>query len=126
VSIGPPALCPLPSPSSLALSLRRTFSPTHTSIASLPFIKADPYICLVRASDGKAKISTTVRKKRRRGGGVQRTTAVPSHSHPLSPSLFSLLQVSAKDHARFIESYGTILKAHMDGLKKKEKAKKKK
>jgi len=36
------------------------------------------------------------------------------------------LQVSAKDHARFIESYGTILKAHMDGLKKKEKAKKKK
>jgi signal recognition particle subunit SRP14 len=32
--------------------------------------------------------------------------------------------VPAKDAARFLESYGTILKAHMDGLKKKEKAKK--
>ena len=32
--------------------------------------------------------------------------------------------VPAKDAARFVESYGTILKAHMDGLKKKEKAKK--
>jgi len=35
-------------------------------------------------------------------------------------------QVSAREHSRFIESYGTILKAHMDGLKKKEKGKKKK
>jgi hypothetical protein len=33
-------------------------------------------------------------------------------------------KVSAKDHARFAESYGTLLKAHMDGLKKKAKKKK--
>ena len=51
-------------------------------------------------------------------------SALPPNSHPPFP--FSFPQVSAKDHARFIESYGTILKAHMDGLKKKEKVKKKK
>jgi hypothetical protein len=49
------------------------------------------FVCLVRASDGKVKISTTV---------------------------------AAKDHARFVESYGTILRAQMDGLKKKAKKKK--
>ena len=32
--------------------------------------------------------------------------------------------VTAKDAPRFVESYGTILKAHVDGLKKREKAKK--
>lgn len=32
--------------------------------------------------------------------------------------------VAAKDAPRFVESYGTILKAHVDGLKKKEKARK--
>ena len=30
-------------------------------------------------------------------------------------------KVSAKDYPRFIESYGTILKAHMDGLRKRER-----
>lgn len=49
------------------------------------------YVCLVRAADGKRKITTTV---------------------------------AAKDAPRFVESYGTILKAHVDGLKKKEKARK--
>ena len=32
-----------------------------------------------------------------------------------------LAQVSAKDHIRFQMSYATVLKAHMDALKKKEK-----
>eukprot|EP00884_Botryococcus_braunii_P009727 jgi/Botrbrau1/18756/Bobra.0386s0079.1 len=48
------------------------------------------YKCLVRASDGKKKIST----------------AVPE-----------------KEQFRFQDSLLTILKAHLDGLKKKEKAK---
>ena len=30
-------------------------------------------------------------------------------------------KVSTKDYPRFIESYGTILKAHMDGLRKRER-----
>ncbi|GBG79987.1 hypothetical protein CBR_g30248 [Chara braunii] len=49
--------------------------------------------CLVRATDGKRKISTT-----------------------LSP----------KEHIRFQTAYATLLKAHLDNLKKKEKAHKKK
>ncbi|CAL5222481.1 g4853 [Coccomyxa viridis] len=48
------------------------------------------YVCLVRATDGNKKISTTV---------------------------------TAKDYSRFQESYATILKAHMDALKRKEKTK---
>jgi hypothetical protein len=35
--------------------------------------------------------------------------------------LVSCLQLTAKDHLRFQTSYGTVLKAHMDSLKKKEK-----
>lgn len=46
--------------------------------------------CLIRATDGKRKISTVV---------------------------------AAKDHVRFQDSYNTILKAHMDALKKREKKK---
>ncbi|CAL8460539.1 g68 [Coccomyxa elongata] len=55
--------------------------------------KPDPaaeYVCLVRATDGKRKISTTL---------------------------------NTKEYVRFQESYGTILKAHMDALKKREKSK---
>ena len=37
-----------------------------------------------------------------------------------------LAQVSTKDHIRFQMSYATVLKAHMDALKKKEKKEKKK
>jgi hypothetical protein len=61
------------------------------------------------------------------GGGWKGRGVFSSRSSALTHvSLSFLFQVSAKGHARFIESYGTILKAHMDGLKKKEKAKKKK
>lgn len=48
--------------------------------------------CLVRATDGKKKISTLL---------------------------------SAKDHHRFQMAYATVLKAHMDTLKKREKKEKK-
>lgn len=48
--------------------------------------------CLVRATDGKRTISTTL---------------------------------SAKDHQRFQMAYATVLKAHMDALKKREKKDKK-
>ncbi|MQL83669.1 hypothetical protein Taro_016166, partial [Colocasia esculenta] len=50
------------------------------------------YRCLVRATDGKRTISTSL---------------------------------SAKDHQRFQASYSTILKAHMDSLKKRERKDKK-
>lgn len=43
---------------------------------------------------------------------------------PSVEAALSLVQVTAKEHARFTESYGTILKAHMDGLKRREKKKK--
>eukprot|EP01018_Ginkgo_biloba_P015478 Gb_20640 [translate_table: standard] len=46
------------------------------------------YRCLVRATDGKKVISTTL---------------------------------SAKDHQRFQAAYATVLKAHMDALKKRER-----
>ncbi|GLJ25398.1 hypothetical protein SUGI_0486200 [Cryptomeria japonica] len=46
------------------------------------------YRCLVRATDGKKTISTTL---------------------------------SAKDHQRFQAAYATVLKAHMDALKKRER-----
>ncbi len=35
------------------------------------------------------------------------------------------MQLSAKDHQRFQTSYATVLKAHMDALKKREKKDKK-
>lgn len=37
----------------------------------------------------------------------------------------SVLQLTAKTHLRFQTSYATVLKAHMDSLKKKEKNDKK-
>lgn len=49
--------------------------------------------CLIRATDGKRKISTAV---------------------------------SAGDYVKFQASYGLILRAHMDALKKREKTKAKK
>lgn len=52
----------------------------------------DEYRCLVRATNGKKKFSTTI---------------------------------SAKDHLRFQAAYATVLRAHMDSLKKKEKKDKK-
>jgi signal recognition particle subunit SRP14 len=48
--------------------------------------------CIVRATDGKKKISTLL---------------------------------SAKDHQRFQTAYATVLKAHMDTLKKRDKKEKK-
>lgn len=51
------------------------------------------YRCLVRATDGKKTISTSL---------------------------------SAKDHQRFQASYSTVLKAHMNALKKRERKDKKK
>jgi signal recognition particle subunit SRP14 len=35
------------------------------------------------------------------------------------------MQLTAKDHQRFQTSYATVLKAHMDALKKREKKDKK-
>lgn len=82
---------------------------------ALPATQNAEFVCLVRAADGKRKIAAAVRGKG--GGGVLaggRDTRRPR---------FPLPQVTAKEHARFVESYGTILRAHMDGLKKKEKKK---
>jgi signal recognition particle subunit SRP14 len=49
---------------------------------------SDDYVCLVRATNGKTKISAAV---------------------------------GAKDHMRFLATYNTLMKAHMDSLKKKDK-----
>lgn len=54
---------------------------------------AEEYKCLIRATDGKKKISTTV---------------------------------SAAEYLKFQSSYALIMRAHIDGLKKREKAKSKK
>eukprot|EP00850_Spirogloea_muscicola_P005603 SM000026S08852 [mRNA] locus=s26:32171:33333:- [translate_table: standard] len=54
---------------------------------------AESFRCLVRATDGKKKISTSI---------------------------------SAKEQARFQAAYATVLRAHMDALKKREKKDKKK
>lgn len=51
------------------------------------------YVCLIRATDGKRKISTSV---------------------------------SASEYLKFQASYGLILRAQMDALKKREKVKTKK
>mmetsp|Transcript_39801 Transcript_39801/g.55271 ORF Transcript_39801/g.55271 Transcript_39801/m.55271 type:complete len:116 (+) Transcript_39801:133-480(+) len=48
-------------------------------------------VCLIRATDGKKKISAAI---------------------------------GAKDHMRFQAAYSTLLKAHMDSLKKREREKK--
>eukprot|EP00879_Flechtneria_rotunda_P000747 GHRR01000867.1.p2 GENE.GHRR01000867.1~~GHRR01000867.1.p2 ORF type:complete len:105 (+),score=32.48 GHRR01000867.1:278-592(+) len=51
---------------------------------------AEDYKCLLRATDGKRKISTAL---------------------------------SASEYMKFQQSYAVILRAHMDSLKKREKAK---
>ncbi|CAM6098354.1 unnamed protein product [Calypogeia fissa] len=55
-------------------------------------VEESQFRCIVRATDGKKKISTLL---------------------------------SAKDHHRFQMAYATVLKAHMDTLKKREKKEKK-
>lgn len=57
-----------------------------------PPVEESQFRCIVRATDGKKKISTLL---------------------------------SAKDHYRFQMAYATVLKAHMDTLKKREKKEKK-
>jgi len=59
---------------------------------SAPVPEPSEFRCLVRATDGKKKISCSL---------------------------------TAKDHQRFQTSYATVLKAHMDSLKRKEKKDKK-
>ncbi|THU48672.1 hypothetical protein C4D60_Mb06t01460 [Musa balbisiana] len=79
------------------------------------------YRCLVRATDGKKTISTSVKRtfqgsdlmwqegeKKKRGCGRV------------------LTQLSARDYQKFQASYATVLKAHMNALKKRERKDKKK
>jgi signal recognition particle subunit SRP14 len=40
--------------------------------------------------------------------------------------LFLILQISAKDQLKFQASYATVLRAHMDALKRRERKDKKK
>ncbi|KAG6752354.1 hypothetical protein POTOM_044578 [Populus tomentosa] len=70
------------------------------------------YRCLIRATDGKKTISTSI---------------VPEGKAWLTVSLCFLSgKVGARDHQRFQASYATILKAHMTALKKRERKDKKK
>ncbi|DBA65899.1 hypothetical protein WJX79_001045 [Trebouxia sp. C0005] len=73
---------------SLSVTMKRTnMKPRNTRHPDT----AAEYRCLVRASDGKKKITT---------------------------------EISPKEQGRFQMSYATILRAHMDALKKREKSKK--
>jgi hypothetical protein len=49
----------------------------------------------------------------------------PNVVYRFGGSVYVLMQLSAKDHQRFQTSYATVLKAHMDALKKREKKDKK-
>jgi|Transcript_7557 signal recognition particle subunit SRP14 len=64
---------------------RSAMKPKTKRFANMP---EEDHVCLIRATDGKRKFSTTL------GDG---------------------------DNAKFQASYHTILKAHMDALKKKDK-----
>lgn len=73
---------------SLSVTMKRT------NMKSRNARKPDPdaeYKCLIRATDGKKKITT---------------------------------EIGSKEQGRFQNSYSTILRAHMDALKKREKSKK--
>ncbi|KAK1271962.1 Signal recognition particle 14 kDa protein [Acorus gramineus] len=76
------------------------------------------YRCLVRATDGKKKISTAVESMETR--------------QILICLVYLILrceisgQLSTKEHQKFQASYATLLKAHMDSLKKRDRKDKKK
>ena len=72
--------------------LFRTTTATQKPKRSKVEPTADDYKCLVRATDGKRKVSTVL---------------------------------AGKDLGRFQDSYQTILKAHMDSLKKRDRRQKK-
>jgi hypothetical protein len=64
------------------------------------------YRCLIRATDGKKKVTTTVR-------------LAPLLRCRASAARYALtagrLQVSGKEHVRFQDSFGTILKVNLRG-----------
>ena len=47
-------------------------------------------------------------------------------SHLVACAAHCAQQISAKDHVRFQMMFGNILKVHMDGLRKRDRAKAKK
>eukprot|EP00850_Spirogloea_muscicola_P023501 SM000362S13788 [mRNA] locus=s362:34319:35491:+ [translate_table: standard] len=113
---------------------------------------ADSFRCLVRATDGKKKISTSVRLRSAHAPALLmaecllccRTDKYPSVQSPRPTMVYAFFsgshglpgsyglpaspasQISAKEQARFQAAYATVLRAHMDALKKREKKDKKK
>ncbi|RZB93480.1 Signal recognition particle 14 kDa protein isoform B [Glycine soja] len=85
--------------------------------------EAIEYRCLIRATDGKKTISTSV--------GMSLN---PEYCFNTGAGFENLAwgiatggeKVGPKDHQRFQASYATILKAHMTALKKRERKDKKK
>ncbi|KAH9783260.1 Signal recognition particle 14 kDa protein [Citrus sinensis] len=83
------------------------------------------YRCLIRATDGKKKISTTF------GYGelmesLNQEKVVLVIANKVTGIYDFVEKVGAKDHQRFQASYATLLKAHMAALKKRERKDKKK
>ncbi|KAK9205806.1 hypothetical protein WN943_016076 [Citrus x changshan-huyou] len=81
------------------------------------------YRCLIRATDGKQKISTTMKFFRYLSSLVMES--LNQEKVVLGIPDF-VEKVGAKDHQRFQASYATLLKAHMAALKKRERKDKKK
>ncbi len=63
----------------------------------------------MRASDDKRKITTEVRATSK---AILGAPALQLQSH---------MQISSKEQLKFQESYSTILRAHMNGLKRRDK-----
>lgn len=63
----------------------------------------------MRASDDKRKITTEVRATSK---AILGAPALQLKSH---------MQISSKEQLKFQESYSTILRAHMNGLKRRDK-----
>lgn len=68
----------------------------------------------MRASDDKRKITTEVRatSKAILGAPALQLECIAKLSH---------MQISSKEQLKFQESYSTILRAHMNGLKRRDK-----
>ena len=75
-------------------------------------------ICLVRATDGKTKLSTEVCQS------APQTTASTSAAALTLPACAA--KVGIKDHVKFQIALGDMLKLEMDGLKKRERTDKRK
>ena len=77
----------------------------------------------MRATDGKVKIATSVRRSR--PAPPRRRRARCARGPALTPCSTAGVKVTAAQHERFAASYTTLQKVHMNTLKKRVKKDKK-